>query len=109
MKDLILKKSKIGQFKKGVFANRTFKKGDIVINYNLKPLTEEEYKKLPKSEKQFTHKHLGRIYLYLSPARYVNHSSNPNTVQNLKKRLDIALRDIKKGEEITTDSSKDDI
>ena len=109
MKDLILKNSKIGQLDKGVFANKDFKNGEVVIKYNLKPLTEEEYKKLPKSEKKFTHRHWGQIYLYPSPARYVNHSSNPNTVQNLKKQFDVALRDIKKGEEITTDSSKDDI
>jgi SET domain-containing protein len=108
MSDLILKKSKIGQFEKGVFANRNFEKGEVVIKYDLKPLTEEEFKKLQKSEKQFTHKHGSQIYLYSSPARYVNHSSNPNTIQNLKKQFDIALRDIKKGEEITTDSSKDD-
>jgi SET domain-containing protein len=109
MADLIIKKSKIGQFDKGVFANRNFKKGEIVIKYNLKPLTEEEYQKLPKSEKQFTHKQWGKIYLYPSPARYVNHSNNPNTIQNLKEQFDRALRNIKKGEEITTNSLKDNI
>ena len=109
MDDVIIKKSKIGQFGKGVFANRDFKKGEIAVRYkNLKPLTEEEYQNLPESEKQFTHKHYGVIYLYPSPARYVNHSSKPNTVQNLKERYDVAVRDIKKGEEITTDATKDD-
>ena len=38
----------------------------------------------------------------------MNHSSNPNTAQNLKKRYDVAARDIEKGEEITTDATKDD-
>ncbi|MBS3168793.1 SET domain-containing protein [Candidatus Woesearchaeota archaeon] len=111
MKKLIIKKSKIGQFPngKGVFANKNFKKGEIVIKYNLKPLTKEEYKKLPKEEKMFTHKHWGQIYIYPIPARYVNHSLKPNTVQNLKEQYDFALRDIKKGEEITTDATKDDI
>ena len=112
MEDLIIKKSKIGQFEKGlgVFANRDFKKGEIIVKYkNLRPLTKTEFQKLPKSEKTFTHKHWGVIYLYPLPARYVNHSSNPNTVQNLKERCDIALRSIKKGEEITTDATKDDI
>lgn len=109
MNDVVIKKSKIGQFDKGVFANRDFKKGEIVVRHNnLKPLTEEEYQNLPESEKQYTHKHWGVIYLYPSPARYVNHSSNPNTVQNLKERYDVATRDIKKGEEITTDATKDD-
>lgn len=110
MDDVVVKKSKIGQFKPGVFANRDFKKGEIVIRYKeLKPLTEKEFKSLSKSEKQFTHTHWGVVYLYPVPARYVNHSSNPNTVQNLKKRYDVAVRDIKKGEELTTDATKDDI
>ena len=107
--DVIIKKSKIGQFDKGVFANKNFKKGEIVIRYNLKLLTEQEFQKLSKSEKRFTHKHWGKIYLYQSPARYVNHSLNPNTIQNLKDCCDIAARNIKKGEEITTDATKDDI
>ena len=111
MDGIVVKKSKVGQFDKGVFANRDFKKGEIVVRYGnlLKPLAKKEFQKLPKSEKMFTHEHWGVIYLYLPPARYVNHSSNPNTVQNLKERYDVAIRNIKKGEEITTDSKKDDI
>lgn len=94
---------------KGVYADRNFTKGEIVIRYNLKPLTVEEYKNLPKSEKMFTHKHWGTIYLYSEPERYVNHSDHPNTYQDLKRQCDVALRDIKKGEPITTDTVKDDI
>ncbi len=107
--DLIIKKSKIGQFSKGVFAKRDFKKGEAVIQYNLTPLTEKEYQQLPEEEKQFTHKQRGAIYLYSVPERYVNHSPKPNTIQNLKKKCDVALKDIKKGEEITTDATKDDV
>ena len=108
MSGIVIKKSKIGQFDRGVFANRDFKKGEVVIKYKLKPLTHQEFQKLPDAEKKFTHKHHEVIYLYSSPERYVNHSSNPNTCQNLKDRCDIAIRVIKKGEEITTDSTKDD-
>ena len=110
MKDLIVKKSRIKQFSNrlGIFANRDFKKGEIVIKYNLITLTPESFKKLPKEERMFTHIHWGQIKLYPIPARYVNHSDDPNTVQNLKECYDIALRDIKKGEEITTDATKDD-
>lgn len=110
MADVLLKKSKVGQFEKGVFTNRDFKKGEVVIEYkNLKPLTQKEFEALPESEKRFVHSHWGKLYLYPSPARYVNHSSKPNTVQHIEERFDIALRDIKKGEEITTDSTKDDV
>ena len=111
MSDVVIKKSKIGQFPngKGVFANRNFKKGEVVIKYNLKPLTKKEFENLPESEKEFTHMHRGVIHLYSVPERYVNHTSNPNTIQDLKKKCDVAKRDIKKGEEITTDATKDDI
>src|SRR3990167_8774559 len=92
---------------KGTYANRDFKKGEVVIKYNLKPLTKEEFEKLPESEKEFTHGRRGVIHLYSVPERYVNHTSNPNTIQDLKKKSDIAKKDIKKGEEITTDATKD--
>ncbi len=94
---------------KGVYANRDFKEGEVVIQYHLKPLTEEEYKQLPESEKMFTHSHWGQIMLYGQPERYVNHSDNPNTYQDLKKQQDIALKDIKKGEMITGDATNDDV
>lgn len=94
---------------KGVYANRDFKKDEIVISYHLKPLTNREYEQLPENEKMFTHTHHGTIYLYSEPERYVNHSDNPNTYQDLDKRCDIALMDIKKGEAITTEAEKDDI
>lgn len=94
---------------KGVYVNRDFKKGEVVIQYRLKPLTEEEYEQLPESEKMFTHSHRGQTYLYSEPERYVNHSDHPNTYQDLVKQCDIALRDIEKGEMITTDATKDDI
>lgn len=94
---------------KGVYTGRSFIKGEVVIRYNLKPLTAEEYKSLPESEKMFTHKHWDTIYLYPEPERYVNHSDSPNTYQDLDRQCDVALRDIKKGELITTDAAKDDI
>ena len=57
----------------------------------------------------FTHIHYGQVYLYSEPERYVNHSETPNTYQDLKKQQDIALREIKKGEMITTNANKDDV
>jgi len=99
----------MGQFDRGIFANKNFKKGEVVIKYHLQPLTTEEFDHLPNREKEFTHKHKGIIYLYSSPERYVNHSANPNTKQDLKNKCDVAKRDIKKGEEITTDATKDEM
>lgn len=93
----------------GVYAGRDFKKGEVVIKYNLQPLSAEEFAKLPENEKEFTHTHWGQVHLYSKPERYVNHSDNPNTYQDLNKQCDIALRDISRGEMITTDDTKDDI
>lgn len=106
MDDVLVKKGNL--FGKGVFANRDFKKGEVVIKYHLKPLTEQEYEELPEREKNFTHTPWGVIHLYSSPERYVNHSSHPNTHPDLKDRCDRAIRAIKSGEEITTDATKDD-
>ena len=94
---------------KGVYAGQDFKAGEIVIQYHLKPLTEEEFEKLPRGEKMFVHTHWGKRYLYSEPERCVNHSSDPNTYQDLNNKCDIALRNIKKGEMITTDATKDDV
>ena len=93
----------------GVYANRDFKKGEVVIKYHLKPLTEAQFKKLTRSEKWFTHRHWGKMSLYGIPERYVNHSPNNNTVPDHKKKADVAIKAIKKGEPITTDHTKDDI
>ena len=79
------------------------------LTYNLKTLKKKQFDKLSKEEKKFTHKQTGVIYLYSLPERYVNHSLNPNTIQDFRKKSDVAIRQIKKGEEITTDSTKDDV
>ena len=107
MNDVIIGKGNLAG--KGVYADRDFKKGEVVIQYHLTPLTKEEGENLPQEDWSFTHIHWGQIYLYARPERYVNHSDNPNTYQDHKKQQDIADRDIKKGEMITCDHSKDDI
>ena len=105
--DVFIGKGRLAR--KGVYANRNFKKGEIVISYNLTPLTEAQFENLPKSERMFTHKQKGIIYLYSEPERYVNHSAIHNTYQDLVVKADIALVNIKKGEMITTDATKDDL
>ena len=107
MSDVIIGKGSLAG--KGVYAGRNFNKGEVVIQYQLKPLAEDEYKKLPESERLFTHSHWGTIYLYSEPERYVNHSKHPNTYQDLAKKCDIALQGIEKGEAITGDATKDDV
>lgn len=107
MNDVLVGEGKLAG--KGVYAGRDFKEGEIVVQYHLKPLTQEEYDNLPESEKMFTHSYRDQIFLYQMPERYVNHSPKPNTYQDHIKKADIALRDIKKGEMITTNAKKDDV
>ena len=90
---------------KGVYADRDFAEGELVMSYRLKELLAEEFKALPASEHMFTHSFWGKVFLYPQPARYINHSANPNTRQDLAKQCDYATRPIKKGEMITTDAT----
>lgn len=90
---------------KGVYAARNFKVGEAVMKYKLQELTQDDFSKLPPEEHMFTHSFWGKIYLYPEPGRYVNHSSTPNTRQNLKKMCDYAIKPIKKGEMITTNAT----
>ena len=102
--DVQLKESDIGQFKDGlgVFANKDFKAGEIVIKWKLKILTKHQYQDLPLYEKEnFCHKRDGIQWLYPDPERHVNRSKNPNVVPNFEMQANIALRDIKKGEELS--------
>jgi hypothetical protein len=102
--DVQIKKSTIGQFKDGlgVFANRGFKKDEVVIKWNLKTLAEEEYERLPEYEKEnFCHKRKGLIYWYPDPERHVNRSKRPNVMPDFEKEANIALRDIDQGEELS--------
>lgn len=107
MKDVFIGKGKLEG--RGVYAKRAFKKGEVVITYQLTLLTPEEYKLLPRAEKNFTHVHWGKTYLYGLPERYVNHARHPNTLPDSHRRRDVAIRDIKKGEQITTDHTQDDV
>lgn len=86
---------------KGVYAARDFEKGELVVPYNLKELTQAEFDSLPDGEWEWTHSFWGKIYHFPEPARYVNHDDNPSTFPDLDRRGNYALRSIKKGEAIT--------
>lgn len=68
---------------KGVYAARAFKKGELVVPYNLKELSQAEFDALPEGEWEWTHTFWGRIYLFPEPARYVNSDASPNTYPDL--------------------------
>ncbi len=102
----------------GCFAGEDIKKGQTV--WRLDPgidlvFTEEELKKLPDSFSEFL-----KVYAY-SPlndtekkyilcadhARHMNHDENPNLLET-PDGLNVALRDIKAGEELTCDYTQFD-
>ena len=99
-----IKRSRIeGQ---GVFALRSFKKGDKVYSFPRgKIIGIKEAGELPKTEKRYLDKIAkDKFEIIEPPGRYVNHSCSPNVYE--KKRAAYALKSIKKGEEITFDYDK---
>lgn len=94
-----IKKSKIN--KKGLFTTRGFKKGEVILKWHPKILTKPEVDKLPENKKRCIDK-IGKnkYFLHQAPERFVNHSCEPNS--RTKNKSDIAIRNIEKGEEITT-------
>ena len=98
----------------GLFANRLFKKGEFVVRYKGRRVTDAE------SERREAR---GARYMFeinsfwaidgssrSNIARYVNHSCRPNVeaVERRKHRIVyVARRKIKPGEEITVDYGKD--
>lgn len=103
MTDVIVKASKIKG--KGVYANRDFKRGEVIIIWSPKKIVDrKEVPKLSKEDQNHTCYIGKKKYAVMGiPERFMNHSCNPNSYP--KNQKDIALKDIKKGEEITTDYS----
>ena len=99
---VIIKNSKIQG--KGVFAGADFRKKDIVMKWDDSViLTKNEAKKIPKRYRKYLVFFRGRYIMAQSPEKYLNHSCEPNTKEG--RLCDVAARDIKKGEELTTDYS----
>jgi len=98
--NVVVKKSKIHG--KGVFANRDFKKGEIILKWKPKILKESEIQKLSARERHYIYKDKkGKYFLMRAPEKYVNHSCEANT--KVKNNCDVVIKHIRKGEEITSD------
>jgi hypothetical protein len=95
-----IKKSKIHG--KGIFAKKDLKKGEIVLRWHPIKLTPEETKNLIEKQKEHTISNKEGYYWMQPPEKYMNHSCDPNTDMNTDDFYDIAIKDIKKGEEITS-------
>jgi len=104
--NLYLGDTKVG---KGVFADKDFKRGEKIIDFKGKLMKREELPKLDKPEDD-RYVQIDKNG-YLGPSNdfddLFNHSCNPNSgliIKNGKGTL-IAIKNIKKGEEITWDYS----
>lgn len=100
-------KVKNGLAGQGLFAGEDIKKGELIIEYVGKILTDEEVKKDSGNRYIFS---VGKNYnVDGSPkwnlARYCNHSCDGNAESEIKKKRIFmrAIKNIKEGEEITYD------
>jgi len=92
---------------KGVFATRDFSKGEVVIKWDTTvKLDRSKLSKIHEDYKKYAPLIDGEhILLLMSPEAYINHSCKPNT--KIENYCEVAVRDIKEGEEITGDYSKE--
>ncbi len=103
---------------KGLFAIRDFKEGELILRKDITRLrrysvgemgrliTEGKLRKEDCEHCDYIGR--GKYVLDFSPLSYINHSCEPNTrceSKRLGQQRVIALRDIRKGEEITYDYS----
>lgn len=102
MSNLIVRK--ISGNGKGAFALKDFKKGDLITRSVGKIISIDEALKMSSySLNHMSAVSKGKFILMKTPAKYINHSCNPNVYETEKKI--IAARKIKKGEELTFDYS----
>ena len=104
MNNVIIKLSKINN--KGVFADCDFKRGEVVLSWKPKVISEKEFRTLTEKNNHYLLKQDGNYFLMQSPEKFVNHSCEPNT--KAINKSDVAIRDIKAGEEITSSYLKPD-
>ncbi len=101
--DIIVKKSKIHGT--GIFAGRNFKEGEVVLRWKPKYRPISEQKSLTKEELHYSYIVGEQIVIMQEPERFMNHACDNNT--HVVDSCDVALRDIKAGEEITANYNND--
>jgi len=113
MPDIIVKDSGIQG--KGVFANRDFKKGELLFNIDLsrtkKTIKEKAISSLPNKEREhLTFIGNGKFFLDYSATSFINHSCDSNLYlkySSYAKYQIVAKKPIKKNEELTLDYALD--
>jgi len=95
--NVIVKNSSIDG--KGVFALCDFKKGEVVLHWDIShTLPKQKVDQMTDKEKKYISFLDNKYVVMQEPEKYVNHSCEPNTTA--KNFCDVAIRDIKKSEEI---------
>lgn len=91
----------------GLVSEQFVKKGQIVWVFNSKIDICFNKKEIPEELSNFFDtygvEYKEKIFLSIDNARFINHSKNPNTKSLGLFKENIAIRDIKRGEEITID------
>lgn len=106
MKRYILKRT--NSKGKGLFASKNIKKGEVLFKIDLskqKSYTSEEIDKMPNNN-HADYVGRGKYVISFHPYSYINHSCNPNIIvkhESIAKSTFIAMKNIKKGEELTYD------
>src|SRR5262245_8923782 len=85
----------------GVFAARRIEPGEVIVDGCREVLNQQAVETLPPEETVFLSVIDGQTILMMPPARFVNHSCNPNARGS--RWHDVAIRVIEAGEEVTVD------
>ncbi|HJU52955.1 MAG TPA: SET domain-containing protein-lysine N-methyltransferase [Pyrinomonadaceae bacterium] len=103
--DVEIKRSGIDEL--GAFALRPFKAGEVVLRWDVsRRVHRGQADDIPDSEKKYLHPYDEESLIVVQPPeRYVNHSCDHNT--EVRNFCDVAVRDIRAGEEITSDYEAD--
>lgn len=108
--NIIIKK--IGKKGRGVFASKNFKKNEIMLKIKHKKLlSDKEASKVSYHyQNHMSYVGNGKYAIMGIPERYINHSCDPNAYfkhVDSKNELLIAIKPIKKGQEIVCDYTID--
>jgi uncharacterized protein len=90
---------RVGKKGHGVFAKKPFKKGETIVPVKGKIISEQEANHCSRYQQDHMYT-VGRNKYIIGqyPDKYINHSCDPNSYE--KDRKIVAMRKIKKGEEI---------